>query len=73
MTGLVAESVTATPVPATVVSMAFFDKLYEDEQVVRPSGSIRKCMDEFFGDFTISDELRQVIGWKLSLNAIRHG
>ena len=28
MTGLVAESVTATPVPATVVSMAFFDKLY---------------------------------------------
>ncbi|XP_076435645.1 cilia- and flagella-associated protein 300-like [Babylonia areolata] len=59
--GLMAESVTATPVPATTMSMAFFDKLYEDEQIVRPSGAIRKCMDEFFGDLTASDELRQML------------
>ncbi|XP_070213027.1 cilia- and flagella-associated protein 300-like [Littorina saxatilis] len=57
--GLKAESVTATSIPCTVMSMSFFDKLYED--VVRSCGSIRKCMDEFFGDFTVSDELRQML------------
>jgi hypothetical protein len=40
--------------------MAFFDKVYDDEQICRSSGSIKKCMDEFYEDFTISDELRQV-------------
>lgn len=61
VTGVKAESVTATPVPCSVISMAFFDKLYEENgQIVRSSGHIHKCMDEFFGDFIISDHLRQV-------------
>ena len=30
--------------------------------IVRESGNIKKCFDEFFEDFVISDELRKVIG-----------
>ena len=59
-TGNAATSVTATVVPASVVSMAFFNKLTEDDHIVRASGHIKKCLDEFIGDFVISDELRQV-------------
>lgn len=59
--GVKAETVTATLIPCTVMSMAFFDKLYERDQIVRQSGHIKKCLDEFFGDFVASDELRQVI------------
>ena len=28
--------------------------------IVRESGSIRKCFDEYYEDFVISDELRKV-------------
>jgi hypothetical protein len=38
--------------------MSFFDKLYGT--VVRESGHVLKCFDEFYEDFTISDELRKV-------------
>ena len=54
-----ASQVTAEAVPCSVLSMAFFDRLYG--QVVRDSGYLHKCFDEFHGDFTISDELRKVM------------
>eukprot|EP00128_Syssomonas_multiformis_P009290 Colp12_sorted_trinity150504_noHs@19930 len=46
-------------VPCTVLSMSFFDKLVP--QVVRESGSIVKCFDEYYGDITVSDELRKMM------------
>lgn len=59
LAGQKAESVQVEAVPCTHMSMAFFDRLY-DGDIVRESGQIRKCFDEFFEDFTISDELRKV-------------
>ncbi|XP_001626154.2 cilia- and flagella-associated protein 300 [Nematostella vectensis] len=50
----------AEQVPCTSTSMDFFDKLYS-EGIVRESGNIRKCFDEYFEDFIISDELRKVL------------
>lgn len=39
--------------------MIFFDRLIENN-VVRESGYISKCFDEFCGEFIILDELRKV-------------
>jgi len=55
-----AESVTVEPVPCTVLSMAFFEKLNNDKVVRSDTGNIVKCFDEYFEDFTVSDELRKV-------------
>lgn len=41
------------------VSMSFFDRLY-CKGVVRESGSIVKCFDEYHDDILIADELRKV-------------
>jgi len=56
--GVAAESVTADPVSCTAMSMVFFERLY-DNTVVRDSGHIVKCFDDFYEDFIISDELRK--------------
>ena len=56
-----ATSVTVEPVACTAMSMSFFDRLY-DNAVVRESGEIVKCFDEFHEDFIVSDELRKVGG-----------
>jgi len=56
--GIAAKSVTADPVSCTAMSMVFFDRLYDDN-VVRESGHIVKCFDDFYEDFVISDELRK--------------
>ena len=56
--GIQASKITAEVVPCTILSMSFFDRLYGN--VVRESGYLHKCFDEFCGDFTISDELRKV-------------
>ncbi|CAH3034127.1 unnamed protein product [Porites lobata] len=53
-------SVMAELVSCSVTSMEFFDRL-QDQGIVRESGSIRKCFDEYFEDFVISDELRKVL------------
>ncbi|XP_065056088.1 cilia- and flagella-associated protein 300-like isoform X2 [Rhopilema esculentum] len=45
-------------VPATVVNMEFFDKIFLDG-LVRESGSICKCYDDQIGDILVSDELRK--------------
>ncbi|XP_052784658.1 cilia- and flagella-associated protein 300-like [Mya arenaria] len=52
------ESVSVESVPCSVLSMTFFDRLYGP--IVRDSGHLIKCFDEFFEDFTISDELRKM-------------
>ncbi|OBS78317.1 hypothetical protein A6R68_19294 [Neotoma lepida] len=40
--------------------MSFFQRLY-DENIVRESGHIVKCLDSFCDPFLISDELRKVL------------
>ena len=52
--------VKATQVPCTVLSMAFFDRLYEDNKIAREGGLLVKCYDDFYEGITISDELRKV-------------
>ncbi|NXI67429.1 CF300 protein, partial [Anseranas semipalmata] len=50
----------ATVVPCTQISMSFFDRLYS-EGLVRETGDIVKCYDEYYDDIPISDELRKVL------------
>ncbi|KAM4701396.1 cilia- and flagella-associated protein 300 [Discoglossus pictus] len=47
-------------IPCTQLSMSLFDCLYS-EGIVKESGHISKCLDEYLDDFTISDELRKVL------------
>ncbi|CAI9591623.1 unnamed protein product [Staurois parvus] len=54
------EKVDVKEVPCTQLSMSLFDCLYA-ENIVRESGYISKCLDEYVGDFIISDELRKVL------------
>ena len=46
-------------VPCSVLSMGMFDRLY-DHPIVRENGHLHKCLDEFYENITISDELRKV-------------
>ncbi|XP_047934190.2 cilia- and flagella-associated protein 300 isoform X3 [Anser cygnoides] len=50
----------AIVVPCTQISMSFFDRLYT-EGIVRETGHIVKCYDEYYDDILISDELRKVL------------
>nr|XP_025965244.1 cilia- and flagella-associated protein 300 isoform X4 [Dromaius novaehollandiae] len=50
----------ATVVPCTQISMSFFDRLYT-EGVVRETGHIVKCYDDYYDDSLISDELRKAL------------
>ncbi|XP_006150159.1 cilia- and flagella-associated protein 300 [Tupaia chinensis] len=54
------KKIEATAVPCTQLSMSFFHRLY-DENIVRDSGHIVKCLDFFCDPFLISDELRKVL------------
>ncbi|XP_038617885.1 cilia- and flagella-associated protein 300 [Tachyglossus aculeatus] len=54
------KKIEAITVPCTQVSMSFFDRLYSEE-IVRDSGHIVKCLDDFYDCFVISDELRKVL------------
>ncbi|XP_078529147.1 cilia- and flagella-associated protein 300 [Lissotriton helveticus] len=58
--GAIVKKVEAKGVPCTQVSMSFFDRLFT-EGIVKETGHINKCFDDFYGDFTISDELRKVL------------
>ncbi|CAB4023729.1 Hypothetical predicted protein [Paramuricea clavata] len=46
-------------VPCTIVNMDLFNKLFR-QGLVRESGMIFKCFDEYVEGFTISDELRKM-------------
>ncbi|KAK2509240.1 hypothetical protein MC885_000574 [Smutsia gigantea] len=54
------EKIEAVNIPCTQLSMAFFDRLYE-ENIVRDNGHIVKCLDSFCDPFLVSDELRKVL------------
>ncbi|XP_006887381.1 PREDICTED: uncharacterized protein C11orf70 homolog [Elephantulus edwardii] len=58
--GTEVEKIEAVNVPCTQLSMGFFNRLY-DEDIVRDSGHIVKCLDSFCDPFLISDELRKVL------------
>lgn len=58
--GTKAKTVTAKQLPCSALSMSYFDKLYDDG-IVKESGSIVKCFDEYHPDFTVSDELRKML------------
>lgn len=49
----------AEEVPCSVLSMNFFDRLWQ-QGIVRESGNIIKCFDEPCEEFLISDKLREV-------------
>jgi cilia- and flagella-associated protein 300 len=57
--GTPAKSVAAELLPCTALSLTFFDRLYNNE-VVRESGNIVKCFDDYYEDIVVSDELRKV-------------
>ncbi|XP_063286527.1 cilia- and flagella-associated protein 300 [Pelobates fuscus] len=50
----------AKQITCSQLSMSLFDPLYS-EGIVRESGHISKCLDEYVDDFVISDELRKVL------------
>ncbi|XP_069325124.1 cilia- and flagella-associated protein 300 isoform X2 [Eulemur rufifrons] len=58
--GTEVKKIEAINVPCTQLSMSFFNRLY-DEDIVRDSGHIVKCLDSFCDPFLISDELRKVL------------
>ncbi|KAJ3009783.1 UNVERIFIED_CONTAM: hypothetical protein HDU68_002499 [Siphonaria sp. JEL0065] len=45
----------------SVTSLTFFDRLSTTAGVVRPDGSIKKCIDEYCGSFIVADELRKCL------------
>ncbi len=59
MPGMKATKVSVEQLSCSTLSMGFFDALYANN-IVKESGNISKCFDEFYEDFTISDELRKV-------------
>uniref|UniRef100_A0A9L0IUG1 Cilia- and flagella-associated protein 300 n=1 Tax=Equus asinus TaxID=9793 RepID=A0A9L0IUG1_EQUAS len=58
--GTEVKKIEAINVPCTLLSMSFFNRLY-DEDIVRDNGHIVKCLDSFCDPFLISDELRKVL------------
>ncbi|KAM7084818.1 cilia- and flagella-associated protein 300 isoform 2-T2 [Molossus nigricans] len=58
--GTEVKKIEALNVPCTQLSMSFFKRLY-NEDIVRDSGHIVKCLDSFCDPFLISDELRKVL------------
>lgn len=58
--GVKATKVNVEDVACTQLSVEIFDKL-TDKNIVRESGHIRKCLDEYYEQIVISDELRKVL------------
>ncbi|XP_076238505.1 cilia- and flagella-associated protein 300 [Calliopsis andreniformis] len=60
--GITAGTVEIKPVPCSVVSMSFFDKLRNPESgIVHRSGAIRKRYDTEIENFLVSDNLRGML------------
>jgi hypothetical protein len=57
--GVRAKKVKVEDVACSHLSVEIFDRLFE-RQIVRESGSIKKCLDEYYEEILISDELRKV-------------
>ncbi|KAM4047458.1 cilia- and flagella-associated protein 300 [Anomaloglossus baeobatrachus] len=54
------KKVEAKEIPCNHLSMSLFDRL-QKENIVKESGYISKCLDEYVDDFVVSDELRKVL------------
>ena len=54
-----AKRVSVQDISCSLLSVDIFDRLHE-KGIVREGGSIRKCLDQYFEDILISDELRNV-------------
>jgi hypothetical protein len=44
-----------------ILSLEFFDRLYDNKIVRQNGGQIKKCIEEYKDEFIISDELRKVM------------
>ena len=55
-----ATKVNVEDVACTQLSVEIFDK-FTDKNIVREGGQIRKCLDEYYENVVISDELRKVL------------
>ncbi|CAK4519528.1 unnamed protein product [Aphanomyces euteiches] len=55
------ESMSFRKLKTSVLSMAFFEKLEDNPQIVSKSGYIRKCYDDVYNDCTVSDCLRDMV------------
>lgn len=51
----------STILKASVTSMSFFDKLLERTDIIRSTGQIVKCMDDYHYGFHVQDTLRDVL------------
>ena len=43
-----------------IISLEFFDRLFDNKIVRENGGHIRKCIEEYKDEFIVSDELRKV-------------
>jgi hypothetical protein len=50
-----------------VLSLEFFDRLFDNKIVRENGGSIKKCIEEYKDEFIISDELRKVKLYEINL------
>lgn len=56
------EKINMEVVPCTVSTMAFFDRILDEEnQIVRGEGNIRHCLEDIVDGFLVADQLRKVI------------
>ena len=49
------------PLTTHVLSLDFFDRLFDNKVVRESGGHIRKCIEEYKDEFIVSDELRKVV------------
>ena len=55
-----AEKVNVTEVDCSRLSVDIFDRII-DKGIARESGHIKKCLDEYYEDILIADELRKLL------------
>ena len=48
------------PLKTTILSLEFFDRVFDNKIAREQSGHIRKCLEEYKDEFIVSDELRKV-------------
>ena len=58
--GIKATKVDVQDVDCTQLSVEIFDK-FTEANIVRESGAIKKCLDEYYESIVVSDELRKCL------------
>ena len=49
------------PINTNILSLEFFDRLFNNKIVRENGGFIKKCIEEYKDEFIVSDELRKVL------------